>query len=513
MNDLNNGNNENDNLENVNIEDENIKNEYLESEEVKKPSMTDAIKASFTSRKFRGGAYATTISAIVIIMVIVVNIIVTQLGLKVDVSNEGMYTITDVTKDYVNNIKDDITIYYLVQSGNEDDKFTEIVNKYPGLSKHIKVEFKDPILYPNFAKQYVDDTISDNSVLVVNETNGRAKYVDNSDMLVTEIDYQTYQSNVTGIDVEGQITSAIQYVTTDDLPLMYMVQGHGETEIGTTLASALAKVNVKTDTLSTLTVESIPEDCSILLINAPQNDYSSDEVTMIKDYLSKGGDAIILADYRSSSLENFNSLLNYYGVSLVPGIVLEGSQGYYMGQYVNNLVPKLGYHDITSTLSNNKTSVVVPTATGIQTLDSARSTIEITPLMTTSDSAYSKIDINSSSVDKEDGDIDGPFSLGVAIDEKYNDVETKLVVYGSSFMLDESMVSYSSIGNLDLFLNSVNYVADAPDALAVRTVSVEQKYLTMNAAQVNFWAVLIVAVIPVLILACGGYVCIRRRKR
>ncbi len=359
----------------------------------------------------------------------------------------------------------------------------------------------------------MEDAVTDNSIIVVNNTNGRAKYIDNSDMLVTEVDYSTYSTSVTGLDIEGQITSALQYVTTEDLPVMYMVKGHGETEIGTTLAGSLAKVNVTTNTLATLTTDTIPEDCSILLINGPTTDYSEDEVAMVKDYLTKGGSAIILADYRAKDLVNFNGLLNYYGVELVDGIVIEGDKSYYTGQYPNTLVPDLAYQDITQSLRTDNIAVVVPTATGIKAMDSVRSTVTVTPLLTTSDSAYSKVDINSTTAEKESSDIDGPFDLGVAITENYNDVETKLVVYGSVYLTDESFVSYPSIGNMDLFINSVNYTAGKQETLAVRTRSIEQAYLTLNAAQVNFLAPVIVVVIPVIILGIGGFICIRRRRK
>ncbi len=476
-------------------------------------SFADRIKASFTSRKFKGGAYATAVSAIVIIMILVVNILVTELDLKIDVSKEGMYTLTDTTKDYVKDIRDNITIYYMVPTGSEDKTFTEIIEKYASLSNKIKVEYKDPVLYPNFASQYTDEKVNSNSLIVVNESNKRAKYVDNNDMYKTEIDYNTYQTNVTGIDVEGQVTSALQYVTTEDLPVMYTVSGHGEPDMGATLASSLTKANVTTKSLATLTVKSIPEDCSLLFINGPQKDYTEDEITMIKDYLAKGGDAIILVDYAAEGLDNFNSLMNYYGISFVNGIVLEGEQGYYMGQYVNNLVPSIKSHDITSSILSKQASVVMPGAIGIQALDSKRSTTQIDPLFTTSDSAYSKIDVSSNTVEKQDGDIDGPFNLGVAITEKYNEIESKIIVLGSALMVDEQMMSYPSIGNLDLMINSINFVSNKESSIAIRTRSVTQQYLTMNAAQVNFWAILIVVIIPVLVLAFGGYICIRRRKK
>ncbi len=494
-------------------EQDELDQEEADGKNIEKISALSKFKASFTSKKFRGGAYATVISVIVIIMVLLVNLFVTQLNIKIDISKEGMYTLTDTTKDYVKGLKDDITIYYMVQTGNEDETLTEIVDKYEDLSDKIKVEYKDPVLYPNFASGYTDDEVTNNSLIVVNNANKRAKYIDVSDMYQTQIDYSTYQSQTTGIDAEGQVTSALQYVTTEDLPVMYMVEGHGETEIGDTLTSSLAKVNVTTKTLSTLTVENIPDDCSILFINGPQQDYTEDEIAMVKDYLAEGGDAIILVDYAAEGLDNFDGLMNYYGINFVNGIVLEEEQGYYMGQYVNNLVPNVNSHDITSSIISENTSVVAPTAVGIQTLDTKRSTTQIDPLLTTSDSAYSKVDVNSSTVEKQEEDIDGPFDLGVAITEDYNDIESKLVVLGSSLLIDESMMSYPSIGNLDLILNSVNFVSDKESNLAIRTRSLVPEYLTMNAAQVNFWAIVVVVVIPVFILAFGGFICVRRRKK
>lgn len=505
-------NNTNETIDNIT---ENVTENVTDDKEAvrTKTSIADKIKASFTSRKFRGGAYATAVSAVVIIIILVLNIIVTELDLKVDISKEGTFTLTDVTKDYVKNIKDDITIYYLAQTGQEDKTTTEIIQKYPQLSGHIKVEYKDPVLYPSFAQKYYSDAITNNSVLVVNNSNDRAKYIPAGDMIVSEVDYNTYQSYQTGIDVEGQVTSALQYVTTEDLPVMYTVTGHGEAELGTTITTSLGKINVTSQSINTLTSESIPEDCSVLLINAPQKDYSPDEVTMIKDYLSKGGDALIYTDYNTSSLENFASLLDYYGVSQVTGLVVEGSRNHYMGQYMTYLVPDYSTHEITTDLKSDDTYVVAPLSSGLQTLDTARSTITTAPILVTSDEAYSKTDINSTNSSKEAGDIDGPFNLGIAVTETYNEAETKLVVYGSSALIDESMVSSSSLGNLDLFLNSVNYVTDKADTLAVRTVSTQQQYLNVTAAQANLWSVLMVIVLPVFVLGTGGFVVLRRRKK
>lgn len=478
-----------------------------------KSTLVSTIKNSFSSRKFLGGAYATILSIVVIVVLLLLNLIVTDLDLKVDVTSDDLYSLTEDTKEYIQGIEDDITIYYLAQTGSEDDTLRRIVEEYENYSSKITVEYKDPVMYPKFASQYTEESVTADSVIVVNHTNGRSKYVDVADMYEYEVDYSTYQSYLTGIDVEGEIGAALSYVTTEDLPLMYMVQGHGESSISTTLASSIAKVNVSTDTLTTLTEETIPEDCSFLFINAPQTDYSEAEVAMIKDYLAEGGDAIIFVDYMVEGLPNFNSLLRYYGIEFAEGIVLEGNSGYYMGQYVNNLVPDINTHEITTELTTKGTAVVVPAAKGIQILEDKRATIEITPLLTTSDLAYSKVDMNSENVEFEEGDINGPFYLGVDITETYNEVETNLIVYGSAYIIEESMLTYSSIGNLNLIISTIQSIASMESSIAIPSKSVIQEYLTLTAAQANFWGAIVVILLPVSILILGGLVCLRRRKK
>jgi len=488
-------------------------NDLKKNESNKKNNFISKIKTSFTGRKFRSGAYATIITTIVIGMVLVVNLFTSELDLKFDVSAQDMYTITDQTTELVKAIDDDITMYYLVSAGDELDMFEKIIEKYDALSSNITVVKKDPVLYPKFTSQFVEDEVTENSILIVNNSNGRAKYVDYQDMLVTEYDTTTYEPYTSAVDVEGQISSAIQYVTTTDLPIMYTVEGHGEFAIGETLTSSLEKQNVTVSSLSTLTVKSIPEDCSILFINAPEYDYTEDEVTMIKDYMAAGGDVIITLDFTAEGLVNFSSLLAYYGLDVVEGVIYEADAGHYMGSYANYLAPDVLSHSITSEVISNGKYIIVPGASGLTFLDNTRSSLTIEPLLTTSDTAYSKTNINAETISKEDGDIEGPFTVGAIATDTYNDITTNLIVYSSAYMLDESMTTISAVGNVDLFLNTISYLSGTTSSLSIKTRSIIPEQVTLLASQKFFWGTIVVIVIPLIILVIGIVICIRRRRK
>ncbi|HBI72355.1 MAG TPA: hypothetical protein DDY59_04110, partial [Lachnospiraceae bacterium] len=83
----------------------------LKKNENRKKNFIGSIKESFSGRKFRSGAYVTATSAVVIAIVIIINMIVSQLGLQADLTSKKLYTLSDETIDFVKDIKEDITIY------------------------------------------------------------------------------------------------------------------------------------------------------------------------------------------------------------------------------------------------------------------------------------------------------------------------------------------------------------------------------------------------------------------
>lgn len=478
--------------------------------EKKKIDFVGSLKASFSGRKFRSGAYATVLSVVVIVIVLIVNLLVTKMNIQFDLSKNNMYSLSDETKQYVAGLKDDITIYYVVQSGSETEVFDKIAKKYDDLSDKITLEHKDPVLYPNFGKTYVTDEVADNSFIVVNNTTGKAKYVNGNDMLVQEVDYQTYQTKTTGIDVEGKLTSAIVNVTTDQLPVVYVTEGHGEAELGDSFHSALDKMNVQVETLKTATVDSVPKDCNILFVNSPEKDFTEAETTMIKDYMAAGGKAVVTMDYNSTDLTNFTSILDYYGIKTTPGVVLEGDSNMYEAKYPNNLIPTMESHDITSKASGAGIPVDMPISSGLTISDSTRSSLKVTPLLTTSDSAFSKTNLDSTTMQKEKGDIDGPFYLGLVAEDTYNNITSDLVVYSSEYTFGEDTASY---GNKNLLTGTIGYLIDDNSIVSIPTKSLEESRIYPTQLQSVAWGFVTVIVIPVMIFITGSVICLRRRKK
>ena len=214
---------------------------------------------TISKKHIKNGSYTMVMSVIFIAVVVVLNMIVNAIPSKyseIDISSQKLYSIGDDTKAMLKDLDKDVTIYQIAQSGSEDENITNLLKKYEDESKHIKVEQKDPVVNPKFVTEYTSDDLSANSLIVV--CGDRNKVIDYNNIYESTIDYQTYSSQTTGFDGEGQITSAIGYVTSEDLPILYTLEGHGEKEMDSTIKEDIEKANMDIQSLNLLTEGNVP---------------------------------------------------------------------------------------------------------------------------------------------------------------------------------------------------------------------------------------------------------------
>ena len=295
---------------------------------MKLPDFLSHIKPADKNRlAFQGGSYSLMVTAIVLAILILVNILASALPASLtlyDISASKLYSITSNTKVVVNALEEDVTIYWIVQSGEEDDVIETLLNKYDSLSDHISVVKRNPDVYPTFAEQYTSETVQNNSLVV--ECGDRSRYIGYDDIYIQEADLYSY-SYSTSFDGEGAITSAIDYVTTEDLPQLYVVEGHGEQELSATFSDQIEKENIEINTLSLLTVDEIPEEADCVMIYEPSSDISQEEAELLSNYTKNGGRLLVMAGPTEDGvLENLYSLLAEYGVETYDGIVVEGDR-------------------------------------------------------------------------------------------------------------------------------------------------------------------------------------------
>lgn len=206
---------------------------------------------------------------------------------------------------------------------------------------------------------------------------------------------------------------------------------------------------------------------------------------------------------------------------------MEGNGSYYYPGYPIYLVPDLEAHTVTNDMINNSRLVLLPSAQGIEISEDLPDGVSVDTLLSTSDQAYSKVDVaGATTLEKEDGDIDGPFALGVAVtktvdessddadeEESEADSQTQLVYVSTAGLLDDTMNGAVSDGNYDFFMNAISWMNGETTSVSIDSKSLTYDSLMVTAGSANMWGIVLIAVIPIAVLLLGAVVWIQRRKR
>ena len=459
---------------------------------------------------FHGGSYSLAVTAIVLAILIVMNMLVSALPTtltKFDISSTKLYSITSNTKVVVNALDKDVTIYWIVQSEKEDDVLENLLEKYESLSEHIEVVKKNPDVFPTFTAQYTDESVPNNSLIV--ECGNRNRYISFYDIYLTETNMTTYAYE-TSFDGEGAITSAIDYVVNEEQPQLYLLEGHGEAELPEEFDEQLTKENVEMNTLSLLNIDSVPEEADCVMIYAPATDISEEEKNMLVEYVENGGKLMVMAGPAEDGiLENLYTLAENYGVKAVDGIVMEEDRRYYAFQAPYVLLPDIASSEITDPLREEGYYAIVPIAQGMVTEGSGNGTV--TELLTTSDTSFGKTaGYGFTTYEKEEGDTDGPFAVAVSINCAN---EGQIVWISSSNFIDEMYNAYSSGANLELTMNALSSMIGENEAVAIRSKSINYSYLTISSEAASVLKIVMISVMPLAYLMIGVFITMKRRMK
>ena len=464
--------------------------------------------------RFIAGSWSAAAAVIVIVIAVMVNLIVSGLPATVtqlDLTADSIYSLSDQTKRIAASLDKDVTLYLLASSGNEDATVTRFLDRYAALSDHIRVETVDLNAQPTFLRSYELETsrLYQNSVIVDSE--GRYRLVGYDEIFVTDysMDYYSYSyTTTTTFAGENAITNAIHYVTSDSLPKVYVLSGHGEAGLSDDVTAMIRQDNMEYESLSLLSLDAVPEDAAAVIINAPSSDLGEDETGILISWLRDGGSVVLLTDYiEEGKMPNLLQITQAMGLTVQPGIVIEGDRNMRISRYPHYLLPEISSHEITDALVAGGYYILLPIAQPIA--EAEGSGAEITWLLTTSDASYAKLaGLNMKTTEKEAGDTDGPFHVG-AVSENGG----KLVWFSSGSMLN-SNVDYTVAGaNSNLILNALNWMGGQEESISIRAKSMDEETLTVPASSSGFWSVVMIGIIPAVLITVGIIIYVRRKRR
>ncbi len=467
------------------------------------------MKNLLQQKKVKYAAFSALITSLIICVIIVLNIIIGSLNISFDMTVEKSNSISTDSIDYLNNLDEDITIYALYKNGEIYKSFEQLLTDYENHSNKITVEYVDPYENPQFVEQYKTDgeDIPVGSFIV--EGNNKFKVIDSTGLIQVG-------TEVTINNLEPKLTNAIIYVNDLNTSVIYTVTGHSEIELGNDIESSLKDSNFDVKSLDLLNSD-IPDDCSILMLSTPQNDYTEEEVQKVVSYLNNGGKAFITTDVLiGMDKPNYNSILNYYGVTKGDYLAVEGDKSKYVNNLAINIVPTMENTDITSSLYEKERNLLLPTATGIDTLDTKSQSVSVTPLLTTSNNSYGKVSTDTTTFSYEPGDVNGPLPLSVLVTDTHSlndDITTQMIITGTSAIIDDSINTYIGGGNAEFVVSSCKYLVGEESDLYLSPKVIQSDRLTMTFNNAIFALIYSVIVLPLAIIIIGIFIFFRRKNR
>lgn len=475
--------------------------------------------------KTKHAAWSAAFTAAVIAIVVVANLFAglaeSKFSLTADMTGNDLYVLSDDTKEFLGSMNDDFTISVLsdeigYSQGVRTGIINEILKKYESSSKgHIKIQYIDTYTNPAILSKYQNESIEENGLII--EGNEGYSIISMSDMFTTQVNESSLTSQVTDCKAEQVLSSALIKLSADTQPKIYLIEGHGETYYEK-MTERITSGSYKCENLS-LTTGSVPEDADLIIVSAPQSDFSAEELLKLDDYLKNAGNMIFLYGSESPRLANINRYLEEWGVVFDENIIVDPSR--YIGNGIQ-ISPELADAEINSKcMELTDRFLLTPGARSISIIGQNTGTRELAPVLTTSSAAYAKSYANEagliSTVEKEAGDAEGIMNVGVlvtsaAITDKK--AETGMILFLSSpAMFSDSLLETSNLLNDYYFANTLSYMTGGT-AQFVSIPSKNMKDSTLSTVGTSSGMLMIlVVVIPSLLILLAGLLKWRNRRK
>jgi ABC-2 type transport system permease protein len=480
-----------------------------------------------------------SVSTIIIVIILVclyllINIGIEKLDLdEIDVTKNQIYTVSNESKEALKNLNETVTVYVFGFDNSTTDfslnqeNLVRLLKQYANASEYVKYEVLNS--EDNLAKiqEYELQTGYD---YLIFESATSHKIVSDSDLVSYD-----YTSNQKVYLVEETITNGIFGVTDDNRPKAYFVTGHGEvpTEGLQTVLAYMENENVDSAAIDLKTTSVIPEDCKVLIMLAPAEDYFESEVAQIKQYINNGGNIMVTSITSLEAMKdltNFQTILDIYGVTIENnGYVFENDPTKAMANAPFVITPSLAsYSKITENISKSG-YVYIPYAGRITTQDDEwleNNQLDKVNLAWSSNSSVFITDLTKNVYEVAGESETGSNDVAVMMvktlkDGAYDDESTRssaIFIADSIFAADyvvEGVSSYYPMSyiknNKDLFLNSVEYLAGKTTIVSIRKDMSTSTYAPTQTQNLIVFAVIFS--VPVVIIITGVVVGIVRKRK
>jgi len=468
----------------------------------------------------RGARYGTlSIVSIVVFLgiLVAVNYLGARRNKRWDLTANQVFSLSDQTVKILRELKEPVT-FTVYERQDRQDVHRDRLEEFTYHSTQVKTAFVDPDREPARANEAKIETLP----TIVIQHAGRTERVNSSN--------------------EQDLTNGLIKAVTGQAKKVYFTQGHGEKDAASsdrtglsTITDAMKQDNFAVESLLLVTQKTVPDDATVVVIAGPTTDFFPPEIDALKTYVAKGGKVLVLLDppaKAGATQPLLTQFLADWGINAGNDVVLDASG---VGQMLGTgaEVPVAAQYPSHPITQGFRVLTAYPMARSMSPIEGGSNSHVAQPLVSTSQQSWSESDISSLSTGKgqvefnaDKGDKQGPITLAAAVSapatvtpkpanaspdspDQPGTPETRVVAVGDSDFAANTAIGVQ--GNRDFFMNSLNWLAQQENLIAVRPRQPQDQRLTLTADQQNRIMILSLLIIPGLVFATGVYTWWRRR--
>lgn len=473
------------------------------------------------------GRAALLLAVILALSLILINLLIEKLpydAKNIDLTQNKIYSVTDATKRSVAKVDEAVSIYLVSVNGetalsDEGVHLHAFFSNAASVNKKISYSLVDPVKDPSWLEKYEFASEMSNLSVVV-ESQRRSYHIPYSELFSYYVDgvgkisesnamYYYYYGYTPYycFDGEAKLLEALTYVTDPDMAVVYALTGHSEPDLSSSAASMIKSAGISPKTLSLSSGASVPADCDLLIINAPQTDITAAEASLLCNYLARGGAILLTTTPEITSMPNLTTVTAYMAMYGVDGIVTEeDGTHYYNSSYPYYLAPIVGSHAVTASVS----TALLPFAHGIEFAETLPAGTTVTPILTTSEAAY-VIPLDATTPEKPEGAETKTFCVGAVSEISGGG---RLIWIPCTNFFSDTADGMISGANSVLLASTVTWTCGAPaTAPTANILPLVTETLTVNTATARLLSLMLTIIMPIAIVALGIFTSIRRKRR
>jgi ABC-type uncharacterized transport system involved in gliding motility auxiliary subunit len=470
--------------------------------------------------KGRGARYGTLslVSIAVFLGILVaVNYLGSRQNKRWDLTANQVFSLSDQTVKILRELKEPITIT-VFDVTERQDLHRDRLQEFQYHTNQLKVDFVDPNREPTRTTNAKVEAVP--TILV--EHKGRTERVQSSN--------------------EQDLTNALIKAVTGRERKVYFTQGHGEKDLNSSerngysgLTESLKQDNFTYDSIVLITQKAVPDDATVLVIAGPTTDFFPPEIEALNAYVAKGGKVLVMLDPPAKAGADQPLLAKFladWGITAGNDVVLDASGiGQFMGTDAS--VPVVAQYPSHAITQGMRELTAYPMARSMTPAQGGANNRTAEPLLSTTPQSWAEADLASIASESgqvafeaEKGDKQGPITLAAAVSapatvtppsgnttppapDDAPKPESRIVAIGDSDFVSNFAARVP--GNRDFFLNTLNWLSQQENLIAVRPRLPQDHQLALTADQMNRMMLLSLFIIPGLVFATGVYTWWRRR--